>query len=95
MVNNDNMSNILDQASEIECNVCGGIFFAEVFLFKKITPIIAPDGVGGVVPIKVFSCLECGSIAKELIPCTINKYDTSDASDDTSASDSNSPIITI
>ena len=58
----------LAKAEDLVCENCGGHFFNLVFMFKKISALMSPNGKPTMAPIETFACIECGTIPKELLP---------------------------
>lgn len=58
----------LAKADDLVCENCGSHFFNLVFMFKKISALVSPSGKASMVPIETFACIECGTVAKELLP---------------------------
>jgi hypothetical protein len=58
----------LAKAEDLVCENCGSHFFNLVFMFKKISALMSPTGKATMAPIETFACIECGTVAKELLP---------------------------
>jgi len=58
----------LNDAQDLTCPNCNSHFFNTVFMFKKISSLVSPNGRKSLIPIETFSCIECGTIPKELLP---------------------------
>lgn len=58
----------LNEAQDLTCSKCGSHFFNTVFMFKKISALVSPNGKESLYPIETFSCIECGTIPPELLP---------------------------
>jgi uncharacterized Zn finger protein len=58
----------LAKAEDLVCENCGSHFFNLVFMFKKISALMSPNGKPTMAPIETFACIECGTVAKELLP---------------------------
>jgi len=58
----------LAKADDLVCDNCGGHFFNVVFMFKKISALMSPSGKPTMAPIETFACIDCGTVAKELLP---------------------------
>jgi hypothetical protein len=58
----------LNDAQDLTCNNCGSHFFNTVYMFKKISALVSPNGRESIIPIETFSCIECGTIPPELLP---------------------------
>lgn len=51
----------LSNATWQKCE-CGGGMFESVFIFKRVSPILSPNGQELHVPMEVFKCKDCGKI---------------------------------
>lgn len=58
----------LKQTTGIECQNCGGIFFEEAILLRRLSKIYTATPVDQIVPIPAFTCKDCGSPIKEFFP---------------------------
>ena len=58
----------LSEAQDLTCPNCNSHFFNTVFMFKKISALVSPNGKESLIPIETFACIECGTIPKELLP---------------------------
>ena len=52
----------------VKCENCDGELFTPAFFIKKISALVSPNGRESLIPIETFSCIECGTIPKELLP---------------------------
>ena len=43
---------------------CGGKMFESVFLFKRVSPLMSPNGQELHIPLEVFRCKDCMQIPK-------------------------------
>ena len=53
----------LSNATWEKCE-CGGKMFESVFLFKRVSPIMSPNGQELHIPMEVFKCKDCARIPK-------------------------------
>jgi hypothetical protein len=53
---------------DVSCEECGNNTFEQVYIVKKISKIVSPNGEEGLAPVEVFECSECGTIPDELNP---------------------------
>ncbi len=60
----------LTNATDITCESCGNYTFQPVFLFKRISALLSPDGREGIVPINTFCCVACGWVNKVFQPAS-------------------------
>ena len=57
-----------DDLEDIVCEKCGCQTFSQVFLFKKLSAVLAPTGRDTMVPLQTYKCTDCGHINKEFLP---------------------------
>jgi len=57
-----------DDLQDVVCEKCEGQTFTQVFLFKKLSAVLSPNGKDSMIPLQVFKCDECGNINPEFIP---------------------------
>ena len=50
----------LKQADTIKCNDCDNY----LFILKKLSAIVSPNGQEALVPVQVYSCGNCGKVAE-------------------------------
>ena len=58
----------LSQAESIKCEECGNYSFIQSYFLKRLSPLVSPTGQEAVIPIQVFSCGDCGTIPKKMMP---------------------------
>ena len=58
----------LSSASDIACEKCGGIFFREVALVKRLSSLLSPTGKEAIIPVGTFACASCGHVNEEFDP---------------------------
>ena len=57
----------LDNATDISCDECGAKTFDQVFLIKRISPLVSPNGQEVMVPMTVFKCSSCNHITEAVL----------------------------
>ena len=57
-----------DDLTDVLCNKCSNQTFTQVFLFKKLSAVLSPNGKDSMIPLQVFKCDECGNINEEFVP---------------------------
>lgn len=57
-----------DQLEDFFCAECGNQTFVPVMVFKKLSAVYSPAGKDSMIPLQVFKCDECGTIAPEFLP---------------------------
>tara|TARA_R100000664_G_scaffold32527_1_gene47602 strand:+ start:394 stop:621 length:228 start_codon:yes stop_codon:yes gene_type:complete len=58
----------LSQAESIKCEECGNYSFIQSYFLKRLSPLVSPTGQEAVIPIQVFSCGDCGTVPKKMMP---------------------------
>jgi len=61
-------TSMLSKSSTITCEKCNNYTFDSVFVIKKISALISPNGEESHVPIQAFACSKCGSINEAFLP---------------------------
>lgn len=56
----------LNLAANLLCK-CGNATFTEVVVFKIISPILDPNGKGGLAPVPLFACNSCGAVPDQIM----------------------------
>jgi uncharacterized Zn finger protein len=59
--------NPVDQPS-MKCDSCGGLFFKQVLVLKKISKLLIGTDKDDIYPIPVFRCDDCGEVLTNLLP---------------------------
>jgi len=52
----------ISREENIKCEKCEGKIFSPVFIIKRISPLISPDGKETLVPLQVFKCEKCDHV---------------------------------
>ena len=52
----------LDAATDIDCDECSSKTFSQVYLIKRISPLVSPNGQEIMVPMPIFKCSSCNHI---------------------------------
>lgn len=58
--------------NDLVCSNCQGHFFNSVFMFKKMSALLSPNGKDAIIPIEAYACIECGTVCRELLPKGLN-----------------------
>ena len=58
----------ISQADDVKCDKCGHDVFIPVFMIKKVSAIMSPNGQEIIAPMQVFGCNSCGHINEEFMP---------------------------
>jgi NAD-dependent dihydropyrimidine dehydrogenase PreA subunit len=53
---------------DVVCEKCENQTFEPVFLFKKLSAVLAPTGRDTLVPLQTYKCTECGHMNDEFLP---------------------------
>ena len=75
----ENEMNInLADVPNIACENCGGEFFKEACVIKRMSPLMSPNGQESIIPVGTFICVSCSHVnARFLPPGTTNKRKSS------------------
>ena len=55
-------------ATDYKCDSCGNLFFSPVFMLKKVSALMSPNGREVNFPVQTFGCAKCGHVNEEFIP---------------------------
>ena len=58
----------ISQADDVKCDECGHDVFIPVFMIKKVSAIMSPNGQEIIAPVQVFGCNKCGHVNQEFMP---------------------------
>jgi len=58
---------VVKDAKVVKCN-CGGAFFTEKLMFKKLSALISPTGKEELYPMQVMVCDSCGKVPRDMNP---------------------------
>tara|TARA_Y100000593_G_scaffold84636_1_gene160406 strand:+ start:1175 stop:1711 length:537 start_codon:yes stop_codon:yes gene_type:complete len=56
------------KADTIACTECGHYTFENVFLIKRVSPLMSPSGEEMMLPVQVFQCTKCGGVNDVFLP---------------------------
>lgn len=59
---------LLAQSVPEECTSCGGRFYKQTFMFRRVSKILVGSPQDQLVPIPVFRCDDCGTPIGDMIP---------------------------
>jgi DNA-directed RNA polymerase subunit RPC12/RpoP len=51
----------INQTTELTCESCGHNHFEQVFMIRKLSPLLSPTGQPALIPIPVYACTKCGT----------------------------------
>jgi len=57
----------LKQADTIKCDDCNNYLFITSFILKKLSALMSPNGQEALIPVQVYSCGNCGKVAKGML----------------------------
>jgi len=58
----------LSQAETVKCEECDNYSFIQSYFIKRLSPLVSPTGQEAMIPIQVFSCGNCGTVPKKMMP---------------------------
>ena len=53
---------------DVLCEKCENQTFQPAFMFKKISAVLSPTGAEALIPVQVYSCIECSHINAGFLP---------------------------
>ena len=57
------------ELDNVICEKCNNVLFQPVFMMKKVSALISPNGQEGLIPVQgPYVCVACGNINKEFLP---------------------------
>lgn len=59
---------MLETATDFECDKCKHNFFIPVFMLKRLSAIVSPTGQEINFPVQTFGCAKCGHVNDTFIP---------------------------
>jgi hypothetical protein len=59
---------LLSQSTPEVCSNCDGRFFAQTFMFRRVSKILVGSPQDQLVPIPVFRCDDCGTPIGDMMP---------------------------
>jgi len=58
----------IDDLTDVGCDECGGFYFRQITLFKRLSPLVSPTGNEQLVPVPSFRCDDCGHVNEQFTP---------------------------
>ena len=58
----------IEAATDVTCSQCDNSHFSQVFIIKRLSPVVSPTGEEVLVPIPTFACSKCGNINEGFVP---------------------------
>lgn len=58
----------INQTTELICESCGHNHFTQVYMMRKLSPLLSPTGQPALIPIPVYACTKCGNVNSEFLP---------------------------
>lgn len=63
----------IESATDIKCSECEHSHFTQVFVIKRLSPIVSPTGEEVLVPIPTFACSKCGNVNEGFVPNEVSE----------------------
>jgi predicted nucleic-acid-binding Zn-ribbon protein len=70
-----NMNVDLSQTAAVTCDECGGSYFEQALIIRKVSALLTGQGKPGFIPIPIFKCSKCGHVNKEFLPREVQSLD--------------------
>ena len=58
----------LTKADNMKCEECSNYSFIQSYFLKRLSPLMSPTGEEAIIPIQVYSCGNCGTVPKKMMP---------------------------
>jgi len=58
----------INQTTPLICESCGHTHFTQVYLMRKLSPLLSPTGEPALIPIPVYACTKCNHVNPEFLP---------------------------
>ena len=65
---NQNFNVDIKQTTELTCESCDNNHFQQVFMMRKLSPLLSPTGEPTLIPIPVYACTKCNHVNSEFLP---------------------------
>ncbi len=57
-----------ESTEPISCDECENEYFSPVFMIRKISALVSPNGQEGMMPVQLFQCNSCNHVNKKFLP---------------------------
>ena len=57
-----------ENTEPVTCDECKGEYFSPVFMIRKISALMSPNGQEGMMPVQMFQCNSCGHVNESFLP---------------------------
>ena len=65
----------ISQTTAVICEECGGGYFEQALVNRRVSAILTGQGKPGFMPIPVFRCADCGHVNKDFVPKEVQSLD--------------------
>jgi len=65
----------ISQTTPVLCEECGGTYFEQAMVLRRVSAILTGQGKPGFMPIPVFRCADCGHVNKDFLPKEVQSLD--------------------
>jgi len=65
----------ISQTTPVLCEECGGTYFEQAMVLRRVSAILTGQGKPGYMPIPVFRCADCGHVNKDFLPKEVQSLD--------------------
>lgn len=70
-----NLNVDINQTTGVTCDECGGVYFDQSLILRKVSGLISGTGKPSYIPIPVFACKKCGTVNEEFLPKEVKSLD--------------------
>lgn len=74
-----------EDATPIACDNCGGMFFKQSVMLRKVSKLLVGSDQDMLIPVPVFRCDDCGYINEEFIPKPVTNSNNNATGDNKSS----------
>jgi len=57
-----------ENTEAVACDECKNEYFSPVFMIRKVSALMSPNGQEGMVPIQLFQCESCKHVNERFLP---------------------------
>ena len=57
----------IEDTESLVCDDCGNYTFIKSYFIRRLSPLMSPTGQEAMIPIKVFSCGNCGKVPDKMM----------------------------
>lgn len=70
-----NLNVDISQSEAMDCENCGGIFFKESIMIRRVSKLLIGGPKDAIIPVPIMRCEDCGEVLKDLAPKGIPEFE--------------------